>query len=89
MDRETECLAKRQRIRLDRSRYGEAGRPVLLTVCTRDRRAVLTDEPMARIVAGQLQSTSAKVPVELLVWCVMPDHLHAVVAPIKGGNVID
>ena len=26
---------------------------------------------------------------EVLVWCVMPDHLHAVVAPRDGGNVVE
>lgn len=89
MDRGTTRLPKRQRIRLGRGRYEETGRPVLVTICTRDRRAVLADEPMAGIVGSTLRSASANVTVDLLVWCVMPDHLHALVAPIERANVVD
>jgi REP element-mobilizing transposase RayT len=56
---------------------------------TRDRQAVLTSGRIPGLVAEALRSSSSVVPVELLVWCLMPDHLHAVVVPFDGGNVID
>jgi REP-associated tyrosine transposase len=89
MQHGVERLPKRQRIRLQRTQYEATGRPVLVTICTRDRQMVLTEEPIAGIVASAFRSASASLPVDLLVWCVMPDHLHAVVAPVDGSSVID
>ena len=82
-------LPRRRRIRLERSVYEIAGQPVLVTICTRGRQAVLTAGSMPEIVMGAIRSVSTDVPMEVLVWCLMPDHLHAVVAPEKGGNVVD
>ncbi|MCP3985146.1 MAG: transposase [bacterium] len=69
--------------------YEVAGLPVLVTICTRDRRATLTAGSMPEVVAGALRSASASVPMEVLVWCVMPDHLHVVVAPKDGSNIVE
>ena len=82
-------LRERRRIRLARSVYEVAGQPALVTVCTRQRQRVLTDEPLLSILEDALRSASMDSPMSVLVWCVMPDHLHAVVAPLDGGSVID
>jgi len=82
-------LRERRRIRLARSVYEVAGQPVLITVCTRKRQRLLTDEPLSGILEEALKSTSADSPMSVFVWCVMPDHLHAVVAPMDGGSIID
>lgn len=44
---------------------------------------------MPGIVAGALRSALTSVPLGVLVWCVMPDHVDAVVVPEDGGNVVD
>lgn len=84
----TKRLPERRRIRLAHSVYEVAGRPVLVTICTRDRQAVLTGGSLPEIVAEAIRAASTDVPVEVLVWCVMPDHLHALVAPREGGSVV-
>lgn len=89
MSSRTKRLPERRRIRLARSVYEVVGQPVLVTTCTRDRQAVLTAGAMPGIVAGELRAASTSVPMDVLVWCVMPDHVHAVVAPKDGGNVVE
>lgn len=44
---------------------------------------------MPIIIETGLRLASDGVPVALFVWCVMPDHLHALVAPENEGNVVD
>jgi len=80
---------ERRHIRLARSVYEVAGQPVLITVCTRKRERVLTDEPLSWILEDALRSASTDSPMTVFVWCVLPDHLHAVVAPVDCGSVID
>jgi putative transposase len=86
---ELEKLPRRRQIRLARSVYEITGQPVLVTTCTRERKPVLTCGSMPRIIDTGLRSASEVVPVALYVWCVMPDHLHALVSPEDEGNVVD
>jgi putative transposase len=83
-----ERLTKRQRLRLVRSAYAIAGQPILVTICTRDRRPILAGEPIARVVNKALRAAAVTVPNDLLVWCVMPDHLHVVLAPRAGADAV-
>jgi REP-associated tyrosine transposase len=62
---------------------------MLVTTCTREPKPVLTTGSMPRIIDDGLRSATEFVPVALFVWCVMPDHLHALVAPKNEGNVVD
>lgn len=80
---------RRRRIRLAREVYGIVGQAFLVTVCARDRQAVLTSNSMPEIVDCALRSASTSVPMVVFAWCVMPDHVHMVVAPEEGGNVVD
>lgn len=82
-------LPKRRQFRLARSSYEISGQPVLVTISTRDRKAVLTEGRLPSILNEELRFASSSIPVDLLVWCLMPDHLHAVVTPRDDGNIID
>jgi REP element-mobilizing transposase RayT len=62
---------------------------VLVTICTGRRRRVLTVGAMPAILLDAIRSTSAGRPIKTHAWCVMPDHMHAVVAPTPGGDVVD
>jgi REP element-mobilizing transposase RayT len=50
---------------------------------------VLTVGAMPAILLDAIRSTSAGRPIKTHAWCVMPDHMHAVVAPTPGGDVVD
>src|SRR5687767_4703273 len=51
-----------------------------LTTCTVRRQPVLRDEPVARMVVAQIRRTSRQFSFALLAYCVMPDHVHLLVA---------
>jgi REP element-mobilizing transposase RayT len=89
MGSEHEKLPRRRPIRLARSVYEITGQPVLITTCTSGRQPVLPSGSMPGIIDAGLRAASEGVPVELFVWCLMPDHFHALVAPDKEGNVVD
>jgi Rad3-related DNA helicase/REP element-mobilizing transposase RayT len=46
----------------------------------------LRQEPIARLVAEQLKRFDGK-RYALLAWCVMPNHVHAVVQPVEGFDL--
>ncbi|MCA8922897.1 MAG: transposase [Planctomycetes bacterium] len=48
----------------------------------------MTTPPLAGILEQTFSLASSKVPVALYAWCVMPDHVHALVAPRENGSVI-
>ncbi len=80
---------KRRRIRLARALYEVTGQPMLVTICTRNRQAVLTGKQMSEVIEAALKSASKSSPMDVFAWCVMPDHLHAVVAASDGGDVVE
>jgi putative transposase len=50
-----------------------------LTCCVHQRNACLTDASVSAMVIGELDRTTAQSHFEVLAYCVMPDHLHALV----------
>ena len=50
-----------------------------LTICTDFRRRLFTDAAVASGVVDQLLRTAAFLDFAVLAYCVMPDHLHALV----------
>jgi putative transposase len=72
-------LRPRKRIRLDLDRYADHGSTWHVATNTRDQLPVLTTQGMAEIVVDALRFQCAKANADLLLYCVMPDHLHLVV----------
>ena len=50
---------------------------VFLTMCTFKRQEYFADPAIGQLVQTQLLSTAARWEVELVAYCFMPDHLHA------------
>lgn len=44
---------------------------------------------LARSVAACLDEEAARSCVQLIAYCVMPDHVHVLVTPDPGGNVVN
>ena len=82
-------LAKRHRIRLDVSDYGQSGETWFVTVATlhRDQRPLLKPE-VAEVMCSSLTSAHDIYRCDLLAYCVMPDHLHTVTHVGDGGDLI-
>ena len=50
-----------------------------ITTCTAFRRPLFTTQPLVTGVTNQLLQTSALLEFAVLAYCLMPDHLHALV----------
>ncbi|PZS06030.1 MAG: hypothetical protein DLM70_05610 [Chloroflexi bacterium] len=65
--------------------YSAPGQPCFFTVCTFQAREPFGDARYAKIAVECLLGQQEKSRCRLDVYCVMPDHVHAVVTPIVAG----
>jgi putative transposase len=77
----------RKRIRLDAESYAVPGTVWHVSTNTLDRIPAFRDQDMAAIVAESFRFQCTKANANLLLYCVMPDHVHVVVA-IGQSNLI-
>jgi putative transposase len=76
----------RKKIRLPKVVYEKQSRPFFITICTYDKIPLLTrfgELVFRSIMEGHLRQKS-----ELMAVCIMPDHLHLLLAPLSE-NIID
>jgi REP element-mobilizing transposase RayT len=78
---------KRRSLRLPCYDYSES-RPYHVTWGTHDRKRILWREGLARVVIECMEVEAVRAPVNLLAYCVMPDHVHVLLMPRDGANVI-
>ncbi len=77
-----------KRIRLDVAAYSTPGQACSLTVAVRDRRPVFADARVAVAAVAVLRQLAASTGVTVYGYCVMPEHVHLVVAPSGECDVI-
>jgi REP element-mobilizing transposase RayT len=80
-------LPGRKRIRLAPETYAAPGSVWHATATTLHRRPVFADPAMAEILVDALQFQCRKTCADLSLYCVMPDHFHAVIT-INDGDLI-
>ena len=73
-------------VRLDSEIYA-ADVPVHLTICAEDGQPFV-DDHVARMVCEAVEVSAAMVGQRLLVYCLMPDHLHVVVSPAESRTPV-
>ena len=78
-------MSHRRPPRLADSEYVGATR-IFLTMCTFERRRYFASRVSIDIVFRQLLRTSATRTVEIIAYCFMPDHFHALVAGTSEGS---
>jgi REP element-mobilizing transposase RayT len=69
-----------KRIRLPSETYAVPGLVWHVTTTVLDRRPVFREPDMAHALVDALQFQCRKAGADLLLYCVMPDHVHALVA---------
>jgi putative transposase len=74
---------RRKRIRLPRQEYEVPGRPFFITICAQYRRPLFADRKYANLTFGLLLEGHLATKAELTVVCLMPDHLHLLIAPTE------
>lgn len=78
----------RKRIRLDHVLYAERGRIISLTIATRNRRRIFDHGGCALECLDVLQKTANNHRFNVLVYCLMPDHLHLLINNEHGNDLI-
>lgn len=77
----------RRNQRLAPAIYATAGQACSFTICCVPGKAPFANEGFACIAVGCLLGQRSKSNCDVLVYCVMPDHIHLVVAPaIEGAS---
>jgi REP element-mobilizing transposase RayT len=79
---------RRKNIRLDRTVYEIPSQIFSITICSWHRRRIFTHENRAKAVVSALETGPFGKGTERLAYCLMPDHLHLLVAP-RSGNMVD
>jgi len=70
---------ERKRIRLRRERYRGRGL-FFLTFCTAHRDPIFVSPQPAEWLVRRLREVAARCSFKLHAWCLMPDHLHVLIA---------
>jgi putative transposase len=69
----------RRNIRLPLERYVDKGTVWHVTMTALERQNVLSDHALATDIVQSLRITCANADASLLLYCAMPDHLHALI----------
>ena len=78
---------KRRSLRLPCHDYSEP-RPYHIAWGTNDRKRLLCRDDLANVVTECLEAEAARARVDLCAYCVMPDHVHVLLVPREGANVV-
>ncbi|MCP4668970.1 MAG: transposase [Deltaproteobacteria bacterium] len=79
---------RRKNIRLPRGVYEHPNQIFSVTICTTKRRRLFADPIVAREVVNSLKSGPVAQKSEMYAYCLMPDHLHALISQ-REGNLIE
>jgi len=80
-------LHNRKNIRLAREQYEIPGQIFSITICTFDRRPLFQNEIYAQNIIHTLQSGPFGEQTKRYAVCLMPDHLHLMISPVKGNLI--
>ncbi|OGP65066.1 MAG: hypothetical protein A2170_16680 [Deltaproteobacteria bacterium RBG_13_53_10] len=79
---------RRKNIRLSEQAYEIPVQIFSITICTIDRRPLFQNEVWSKTILSSLETGPFGENTERYAFCLMPDHLHLLLAP-KKGNLID
>ena len=76
----------RKKIRLDPEAY-QGQRPYFITICTRDSQKHFSHKELAEYVISRMTGIFNESDIEILAYCLMPDHLHLLVGSEKQIDI--
>jgi putative transposase len=77
-----------KRIRLYRAVYGRTGELCSVTIAVQNRRPIFAQPELAEAAMEILRAQSRKTGVVVYGYCVMPDHVHLVISPSDGCDLV-
>jgi putative transposase len=81
-------MKRHKRIRLEAPIYATEGQVVSVTVAVKGREPVFTKREIAEGAVYVIQELSAATGVQVLAYCILPDHVHLVISPSPECDVI-
>lgn len=81
------CLPERKYPRQSLFVYRQ-GLPVSITLCSAKRRPILTGPQISQALQSLISEGAETESIDVIAWCIMPDHIHVLLAPKVGGDVI-
>jgi len=78
---------KRKNIRLDMSLYKEQD-VFYITICTHKKRKYFHDRNLVQCIRDMIHKLPGKFNVDILIYMVMPDHIHLLVSNKGNDSVI-
>jgi len=79
----------RKRIRLSREIYRTVDTPCFITIATRKKQRVFSNQDLAHDFVALLKRQCEQNEIMLYAYCVMPDHAHLLISISKGGDIIE
>ena len=62
-----------------------ADRPIHVTICTHNKQRIFTSKTNAETVVSELPKSANDLGFRVLCYCLMPDHLHVILASGASG----
>jgi len=81
-------LKRRKNIRLKKEIYSNQNQIFSITICTKDWQPLFYKKSHAKPIIESFQTDVFHQNTKSYAYCLMPDHLHLLVAP-KESNLID
>ena len=85
---DTDKTPGRRPNRLDASLYSSASRPYFLTVCAEKSAPHFASPSLSSRIIACLLEEAHSCGILILAYCLMPDHLHILCAPLADGNSV-
>ena len=86
--REQPASYGKRHLRLERAAYAEIGAICSITIAVEGRRRVFMEERVAAAAVQVLHAHALKTEVPVYGYCVMPDHVHLVIGPSAGCDIV-
>ena len=80
-------VPRRKPLRLREFDY-TSRRPYFVTVCTHDRKPLFADHRMGAAMLDCILEGARDTAFAVLAVCIMPDHWHALVMPLRSDNTL-
>ncbi|MDO8691022.1 MAG: transposase [Dehalococcoidia bacterium] len=81
-------MKRHKRIRLDAGLYSQPGAICSVTVAVKARQPIFADALVASSAVDILHSQAERTGVPVYAFCVMPDHIHLVLGPSAGCDIM-
>jgi REP element-mobilizing transposase RayT len=84
----TNQLPQRRRVRLEKGVYAQVGSICSITIAVKDRARIFERREVAAATVEILKTHAAKSEVPIYAYCVMPDHIHLLLAASARCDII-